>query len=823
MIEIKNLNKTYDSRSRHAQHVLRDLSLTLPDTGFVCILGASGCGKTTLLNAIGGLDTYDNGEIIVDGVAISRFGANGMELVRNRSFGYIFQNYYLLSEHSVGYNVYLGLHNLDLSHREKLKRVRQALAAVDMERYARRLVNSLSGGQQQRVAIARALARRPRVIFADEPTGNLDEANTMNICTLLRQISHQSLVVMVTHEERIARFFADRIITVDTGGIKNDETDWRRGSMLSQGGDSRFYAGDYEEQNGEQEGFSFRLLHEPGVKELKFTILALADRIVLQLDDPRTLTTSDGLQPVILEGKRPSLTLEDVDRSNLEAEKLLPDSAEESRSVPGKGLTFSMLTKEAARLWRTAGIKQVGVWIFLVALTVLTTWIIGDFMTLSRVNPDDFIRTDSHVFSFTVELDENSPYDGDRAPLSAAYREFLKASGINMDFYPVSGTMPRYSSETFLQVGSLNQDFGRYSYSPLSRLDPSTIIYGKMAENSDEIVVDRRVLQTLLDKGGILQSGMTNVAQFLGVQLQYGRQTLSPTIVGICDSGEYSVYMTPAALISCASGGKAVMGFEEFARRYPDDARDIDLTPDTYDYCVINITTAGNAFRYQEGRLYSLGGMEFRIAKAKTLEDCYAIAILRDEDIARYNELLLSMNFMVYADDPDALTAYAAQQSPAEKNHEVRIKMVHEYANKMRLYTEKSHIKADARVILTFSVIALAMVMLYLLQRSRIYGRIGMLAVYRLLGIPGRKLLAIFTMESFLLSLTSSLPAAALTYGVFRTLTELPSVEFSMYLPWYAAALVYLATLVYQLLVTTLPAWRLLRLPPSRLASKYDF
>ena len=127
MIEVQKLNKTYDRRRRTANHVLHDISLTLPDRGFVCILGPSGCGKTSLLNAIGGLDVFDNGTLTMENVSVNQYGMRSFEAERNRSFGYIFQNYYLLENHSVAYNVYLGLHSLKLSHKEKLRRVRQAL------------------------------------------------------------------------------------------------------------------------------------------------------------------------------------------------------------------------------------------------------------------------------------------------------------------------------------------------------------------------------------------------------------------------------------------------------------------------------------------------------------------------------------------------------------------------------------------------------------------------------------------------------------------------------------------------------------------------
>ena len=131
MLKVENLTKTYDKRSKNANTVLHGISFTLPDTGFVCILGPSGCGKTSLLNAIGGLDRFDSGKISYDGRDLKHCGSNAMEKERNLSFGYIFQNYHLLPEHSVMYNVYIGMHSLKLSHKEKIKRAKEVLASVE--------------------------------------------------------------------------------------------------------------------------------------------------------------------------------------------------------------------------------------------------------------------------------------------------------------------------------------------------------------------------------------------------------------------------------------------------------------------------------------------------------------------------------------------------------------------------------------------------------------------------------------------------------------------------------------------------------------------
>ena len=218
MISVHNLNKSYGGKSK----VLKDVSFDLPNTGFVCIVGPSGCGKTTLLNALGGLDTFDRGQISTEHVRRFRCGTHRSEGYRNRNYGYIFQNYYLLPDHSVAYNVYLGLHAMPLSHKEKLHRVKEALNSVDMSRYARRLAGELSGGQQQRVAIARALARRPRVIFADEPTGNLDSRSSKEILEILKGLHKDGrTVILITHDNDIADQ-AKRVMRIRDGKIEKD-------------------------------------------------------------------------------------------------------------------------------------------------------------------------------------------------------------------------------------------------------------------------------------------------------------------------------------------------------------------------------------------------------------------------------------------------------------------------------------------------------------------------------------------------------------------------------------------------------------------------
>ena len=222
MIRINNLDKYYNKGKKSEQCALNDVNLEFGNTGLVCILGESGSGKTTLLNAIGGLDDFSGGSIEINGTKLTGYSPKLTDAIRNEHFGYIFQNYYILKDYTVGYNVKLALNRYDLTEEEKNERVDYILDMLGILKYKKKVVSKLSGGQQQRVSIARALVKAPNIILADEPTGNLDEENTLKTMMILKNISKECLVIVVTHEKRIAKFFADRIIQVSDGKIVSD-------------------------------------------------------------------------------------------------------------------------------------------------------------------------------------------------------------------------------------------------------------------------------------------------------------------------------------------------------------------------------------------------------------------------------------------------------------------------------------------------------------------------------------------------------------------------------------------------------------------------
>lgn len=219
MITLKNVNKYYHSAGETI-HPIRDLSITFPDTGLSFILGPSGSGKSTLLNLLGGLDLPDSGEIWIEDRELSSFSKSEKTSYLNSYLGFVFQEYNILKDLNLKSNITLPLEIQNYPRKKIKEKFADIINAVELNGLEKRKVNQLSGGQKQRIAIARALIKDPRLIIADEPTGNLDSETSHNIFTLFKKLSEDRLIIIVTHDEESALEFGDQIIRISPDGGK---------------------------------------------------------------------------------------------------------------------------------------------------------------------------------------------------------------------------------------------------------------------------------------------------------------------------------------------------------------------------------------------------------------------------------------------------------------------------------------------------------------------------------------------------------------------------------------------------------------------------
>ena len=351
MIEIRNLTKIYSSSERAKVVALKNISLTLAESGMVFIVGKSGSGKSTLLNMLSGLDKASSGEVLIGGVELVDFGAGEMNAIRASHLGFVFQNFHLIESMTVEENIAIATSLIGKSDAES---VDEALRRVRLEGYGNRRISELSGGECQRVAIARALIKSPSIILADEPTGNLDSVTSSEIMSLLKEISRTSLVVVVSHNLSDAYEYGDRIIELKDGEVINDKE--------------------------RIEGYENRFRIEDGVavlpykKEISEDELSLFESAIAQGSVSRVSQLSDGFKPC--------------------EQKALPSKR---LSLKYDGLNFSSMAKIAGRFF---GRRRV--------ITVATVLLVSMLVTLFGLI-QSFISFDESEMYETVFTDTNEP------------------------------------------------------------------------------------------------------------------------------------------------------------------------------------------------------------------------------------------------------------------------------------------------------------------------------------------------------------------------------------------------------------------------------
>ena len=221
MLSLKNISKDYGS-GEQAVHALKGINIDFRENEFVSVLGQSGCGKTTMLNIIGGLDRYTDGDLVIGGVSTKEYKAKDWDAYRNHSIGFVFQSYNLIQHLTVLRNVELALTLSGISKSERKRMAVAALEKVGLKDQIHKKPNQLSGGQMQRVAIARALVNNPDIILADEPTGALDTETSIQVMELLKEVANDRLVIMVTHNPELAEKYSTRIIRLSDGEVTDD-------------------------------------------------------------------------------------------------------------------------------------------------------------------------------------------------------------------------------------------------------------------------------------------------------------------------------------------------------------------------------------------------------------------------------------------------------------------------------------------------------------------------------------------------------------------------------------------------------------------------
>lgn len=820
MIRIKKLNKYFNHGSKNELHVVNNVSMEFANTGLVCILGESGSGKTTLLNVLGGLDTFAGGEIQIDDTTLTKYQPAKIEPLRNEKFGYIFQNYFLLQDYSVEYNVKLALNLYDLTEEEKDARVDYVLKQLKINRYKKKLVSKLSGGQQQRVSIARALVKSPQIILADEPTGNLDEENTIRTMSILKNISKECLVILVSHERRIVEFFADRIIEIKDGRIIKDQENVVRGNY-QKGDDANIYLRELKKITLENEQGYFNVYQNRDSKDPQIRLnLAWKDGklYVQNLMEEDVVLAGEEAGCQMLDRHKPELDLSDVNDFVFDLERL---PAKKSGRLP-----YREIWRMAIENIRLMGKKQIFVVIIMLAAAVLLTIALADLSNVVLLDKTQIVEDDSHYAVFRFRRQSNYEQWVVENEVADIYDRYLANSSFADAIFVESDDPLSVPLKGYIQMRSFSGGLDQFSYVSSEHLQEKDLIYGKMPEKYEDVVIDRLVLERFMKSKGNLSNLYHSVEEFVGKNLLANVYNQNMHVVGICETQEMALYCGQNIMYSFSMTAKKIASVSDLQKEYPGQydnlvLHDNELLVQEKD----SFSTVWEDGERLPAKEYSLYDVDYNIA-GTIPDDCKFDCVLSDQSCsALQRRYIIGINRCnIYLKDWEK--ELPKLQKLVDKINEddsigaIEVKLSMPYQDQIKDYEKARKAGVDSKKIFSLFILVLSLIMIYFTVKSNVISRSEELTVYRLLGIGKGSILRAYLLEMFLINTYTSLPAILLTSVVLKLVSSIPSLEMQLLFPWWMILLLIVGFYLINMIVSILPVNRILSKPPAKLALK---
>ncbi|MGD9761594.1 MAG: ATP-binding cassette domain-containing protein [Candidatus Izemoplasmatales bacterium] len=813
MISLKNLNKYYNKGRPNQIHVINDTSIDFPKTGLVALTGPSGCGKTTLLNVIGGLDSFYSGEITFNNQTIKKYNPMQWDMLRNEKVGYIFQNYNLVLSKTVYENIELALNMAGLYKKEEVEeRVNYVLESVGMYNYRKRNVKALSGGQQQRVAIARALAKDPDVVLADEPTGNLDANNTFEIMSIIKKISETRLVILVTHERGLVDFYADRIIEISDGKVINDYEN--TGVAGFDHVDERnIYLKDLKlDESLKESGIDYYYDHEKD-ESLNVKLIEFKGSLYVKVKSKRKIKFIDETSEIRLVDdhykKREATDISEYDFDLSQFKKI--DSLKEKKSF----IRWSTTIK--AGFNRVFSRKKFVSKLFLLGYFIISAILVfqlATFGNITAIDEKDFVTSPRELMSV-----QPNKYDIQYEEINEI---LTTVEGIELSPYT---TVPRMTFEYFdYYQGRARADISAYPVK-LSYYQDVTLSYGELPDTNYEIAIDEWVAESILETKSLLDLNITNIEDLIGAQIRqeqnYEFNTLGFTIVGIVKTESPIVIVVDEAIFAfyhdwnmepMATYGLLEGRIEIVEGRVIQNSH--EMLVDQYSpYLIGEVVPFYSAF-YNEMTVvgkyapadneYAYEGSMFVVSNTDLEE-----AILHNFYNGYYYDFLL-----FYTDNPE---------QAIEDFDDLGYELYNAYEQQLSIHRE-TILKMNADKIYQVVVIIIGIIVyIFFMMRSSMLNRIKEIGVYRAIGATKRDIYKIFFSEIITFTTVGSLTSYLLmTYVVNELQNQISDYANIFYFPiqLFLAGIIgiYLLNIVFGML----PIFTLLRKTPAEITAKFD-
>lgn len=808
MIRIEKLNKYYNRRRKNEIHVINNTSLELPDKGLVALLGPSGCGKTTLLNAIGGLDKVNKGNIYINDKKITTRCSNKKDKLRNLKVGYIFQDYKLIDSKSVYDNIAITLRMIGIKDKEEVKkRVNYILERLGMYRYRHRPCGMLSGGERQRVGIARALVKNPDIILADEPTGNLDSKNTIEIMNIIKSISKDKLVILVTHEVELAKFYATRIIEILDGSVVKDYEN-KNVDNLDYRIDNKFYLKDFKYHDSNNDNNINIEMYSDTKEKLNLVIVFKNGSIYIKNKDDDKIEIIDSSSNIeLINDNYKQLDKSVYEKYSFDFDKIINNNFKLKYTSIFN--IFTIFSNGFKKVFSYSFGKKILLFGFLLS-SMFVTYAISNLLGIITIDDKDFISTNKNYLMLPVNKIKVNDY-----------LEYEKMDSINYIIPGDSMVNMTVDSKTYYQTQYSNINLSG-SLASTKMINEDNLIYGRMPENENEIVIDIMVYNK---KKELSMIGLYNAKRIIDTNVHVGNNLLTYKIVGIVSLESPSLYVSESEMINIidnssknddyymyndsSNDSNNVFDYE----LYKDKIKIVKGREPKNDYEVIVNNDLKDTFKLDKYiDSVKINNNKLKVVGYYTSSDninSYFVS----KNTNKYELIENSKNIIIYSKDKD---------KTINDFKDVKKKVVDVYENDKNNYMKENKDSMTSSIIIASIMLGISLIEMILMTRSSFLSRIKEVGIYRAIGVKKSDIYKMFTGEAFAITTLASVPGVLFMSYCLYVLSDISFVSKNYVINIYVIALCLIILYVFNIVISLIPVFNTMRKTPAGILARHD-
>lgn len=809
MIRLEHVNKYFNKGKKNEIHVINDLNLKLNNNGLVCLLGPSGCGKTTILNAVGGLDKVRNGKIYIDDERITKRSIKKIDKIRNLKVGYIFQDYKLIDSLSVFDNVALVLKMIGIKDKDEIKkRVDYVLETLNIYRYRYRLASMLSGGERQRVAIARAIVKDPDIILADEPTGNLDSKNTLEIMNIIKCISKKRLVILVTHEVNLAKFYADRIIELEDGKVIKDYENETK-DFLDYRLENNIYLKDIKYHNDFNDKLNKISVYNDN-NNLDITLVVKNGNIYIKSNSNEKIEVIDSNSNVnLIDDHYKKIDYDEVSKYEFNFDKVINNNYKKKYSSIYN--LKSMISSGFKKISNYSPIKKF-LLLGYMAASMFILFSIARMASAFVINDEDFVKSNNNYVSVAVgKIDEKK------------YNDILSVPGIKYAVIGDSLVGFKITYNTLLQNYDVS-DLLVGSISGLSLISDKDLIYGEMPKNDYEVVVDIMSAKTLFDSENHAKSaGLLSEKDLIGMNISVDN-VKDFKIVGITDLKSPSIYIKENLIVDVVNNTSYQDSSDDYY--FPVADKDSNYANyETYDYTLKNGRVPSGDYEvlvnYDLKDLYELNkNIDTKINGKKLKVVGYYVTKNNDNNILIVNSKMIT--YTLFDNNSTMTLATDNKDELVSKLQEKDYNAINSYDKNRNDYIKENKASVNSIIVFTSVILAISLIEIYLMIRSSFLSRIKEVGIYRAIGVKKSDIYKMFASEIMAINLTATLGGIILMGAILYNVSKMKVLGSMVVLNGTTVGLALLISFGFNLIMGLIPVYRVVRKRPSEILARHD-